>query len=112
LRRPRTGDLSTGRGLDPNPCIEESIGYLIGDADDPQVVRGHYIDNPAADGICDRARALRAAAGKLSGHALGEEPDDVPAINFIADVATVLRAGEDKVWLQTLADRLAEPRPK
>jgi S-DNA-T family DNA segregation ATPase FtsK/SpoIIIE len=88
------------------------IGYLIGDADDPQVVRGHYLDSPAAEGICDRARALRAAAGRLSGHALGEEPDDVPAVNFIADVAAVLRAGEEKVWLQTLADRLAELRPE
>jgi S-DNA-T family DNA segregation ATPase FtsK/SpoIIIE len=33
-------------------------------------------------------------------------------VNFIADVAAVLRAGEEKVWLQTLADRLAELRPE
>jgi S-DNA-T family DNA segregation ATPase FtsK/SpoIIIE len=88
------------------------IGYLIGDADEAQVVRTHYIDNPAAEGICDRARALRAAAGTLSGHALGEEPDDAPAVNFIADVAAVVRSGEARVWLQTLADRLAELRPE
>lgn len=91
---------------------DKGIGYLIGDADDAQVVRGYYLDNPAADKICDRARALRAAAGTLSGHALGEEPDEGPAVNFIADVASVLRAGEERVWLQTLADRLAELRPE
>ncbi|MGH3380228.1 MAG: FtsK/SpoIIIE domain-containing protein [Actinoallomurus sp.] len=91
---------------------DKGIGYLIGDADDPQVVRGHYLDNPAADKICDLARALRAAAGRLSGHALGEDPDEGPVVNFIVDCVSVLRAGEEKVWLQVLADRLAELRPE
>ena len=48
------------------------IGYLVGTSPDAQIVRSYKVDNPAADKICDRARALRAAAGTLTGHAIGD----------------------------------------
>ena len=51
---------------------DKGIGYLVGATDDPQIVRTAYIDGPAAEAIGVRARALREAAGTLSGHALGE----------------------------------------
>ena len=54
---------------------DKGIGYLVGATDDPQIVRTAYIDGPAAEAIGARARALREAAGTLSGHALGEDDD-------------------------------------
>ncbi|MFB4302641.1 cell division protein FtsK [Actinomadura sp. NTSP31] len=92
---------------------DKGIGYLAGEADDPQIVRGYYIDNPAADRIADRARALRKAAGTLTGIAAGEDPtptaDD--GASLLEDLAAVMAPGEDKVHSQVLVDRLAELRP-
>ncbi|MEU4829051.1 cell division protein FtsK, partial [Actinomadura sp. NPDC023710] len=92
---------------------DKGIGYLAGETDDPQIVRGYYIDNPAADRIADRARALRKAAGTLTGHAIGEDttPRDGDGSSLLDDVAAVLLPGEDKVWSETIVTRLAELRP-
>jgi DNA segregation ATPase FtsK/SpoIIIE, S-DNA-T family len=91
---------------------DKGIGYLTGDADDPQVVRSYYIDGPAADRIADRARALRAAAGTLSGYAAGEEDTAAPAASILDDILAVTSADEDKVRSQVIADRLAALRPE
>ncbi|URN09089.1 cell division protein FtsK [Actinomadura madurae] len=92
---------------------DKGIGYLAGEADDPQIVRGYYLDNPAADRIAERARALRKAAGTLTGYAIGE--DTTPAADdgasLLEDLAAVMAPGEDKVHSQVLVDRLAELRP-
>jgi DNA segregation ATPase FtsK/SpoIIIE, S-DNA-T family len=92
---------------------DKGIGYLAGEADDPQIVRGYYIDNPTADRIADRARALRTAAGTLTGLAAGEDPTPAPdqGASLLEDLAAVMAPGEDKVHSQTLVDRLAELRP-
>lgn len=91
---------------------DKGIGYLIGAADEPQIVRGTYLDAPAADRIAQRARALRQAAGTLDGHAVGEHADhSAVQVSVLVDVATVIRPGEDKVWSETVADRLALLRP-
>jgi S-DNA-T family DNA segregation ATPase FtsK/SpoIIIE len=93
---------------------DKGIGLLVGNADDAQIVRSSYVDGPEADRICDRARAIRAAAGTLTGHAAGEETlsstDHGP--NLLADVCEVLPAGQDKVWSETVVDRLADLRPE
>lgn len=92
---------------------DKGIGLLVGNADDAQIVRSSYVDGPDADRISERARAMRAAAGTLTGHAAGEETltgaDSGP--NLLADVCEVLPAGQDKVWSETVVDRLADLRP-
>ncbi|MGH3876499.1 MAG: cell division protein FtsK [Actinophytocola sp.] len=93
---------------------DKGIGLLVGNADDPQITRSAYVDGPDADKIADRARAMRAAAGTLTGYAAGEETltsvNDGP--NLLADLCEVLPAGQDKVWSETVVDRLADLRPE
>ncbi|WP_240686893.1 FtsK/SpoIIIE domain-containing protein [Amycolatopsis suaedae] len=92
---------------------DKGIGYLVGAADDPQIVRSYYIDGPAAETIVGRARTLREKAGTITGHAAGEAPEATgPAHSLIADVAAVLGADETKVWSETIVDRLAALRPE
>jgi S-DNA-T family DNA segregation ATPase FtsK/SpoIIIE len=93
---------------------DRGIGYLAGAADDPQIVRTYYLDNPAADAICERARAAREAAGTLTGLAAGHTPDrrDSTADTLLDDILAVVPAGEAKVWNETVVDRLAELRPE
>ena len=93
---------------------DKGIGYLVGATDDPQIVRTAYIDGPAAEAIGARARALREAAGTLSGHALGEGPDaqeDRPRRSILADIAAVFGPDEDRLWSEVIAQRLAEQWP-
>jgi S-DNA-T family DNA segregation ATPase FtsK/SpoIIIE len=87
---------------------DKGMGYLAGHADDVQVVRSCYVDAPAADVIARRARALREAAGTLSGYALGEQP--TAPISLLDDVLAVMGA-EDRMWSETLAGGLAGLRP-
>lgn len=93
---------------------DKGIGYLVGSADEPQIVRGAYIDAPTADRIADRARAMRQATGTLDGHAIGETTHhgDAAQVSVLVDVATVIRPGEGKVWSEIVADRLAALRPQ
>lgn len=92
---------------------DKGIGYLVGEADDPQICRSFYIDGPAADIIADRARAVRKARGTLSGFAAGEDttPTDDQGTSLLEDVLAVMNPGEDKLHSQTIVDRLAELRP-
>lgn len=95
------------------PKVDAGIGYLVGATPMPKVVRTAYLDTPATQRIADRARALREAAGTLSGHAAGERPEVVtPAYDLLADIAAVVPASEAKVWNETVIDRLAELRPE
>jgi DNA segregation ATPase FtsK/SpoIIIE, S-DNA-T family len=87
------------------------IGYLIGDEADPQIVRSYYVDGPAAETICDRARAARIAAGTLSGQAAGEIDAAAPAASILDDILAVTNPGEDKARSQVVVDRLAQLRP-
>jgi S-DNA-T family DNA segregation ATPase FtsK/SpoIIIE len=89
---------------------DKGIGWLTGETDDPQIVRGCYIDAPAAEKIARRARAARIAAGTLSGYALGDvdEPD---SRDFVADVLDVFGA-DAKLWSETIAERLAGQLPE
>jgi len=92
---------------------DKGIGYLLGAADDPAVVRSAYLDGPAAERVCDRARTLREAAGRLTGHALGEVTATPAAgASLLADILAVVPAGEHKVWSEVVVERLAELRPE
>ncbi|MFP1625678.1 cell division protein FtsK [Streptomyces sp. 5K101] len=92
---------------------DKGIGYLVGAADDPQIVRTYYIDGHTADRICDRARKARIDAGTLSGLAAGVEPERRAAADtLLEDILAVVPAGEAKAWNDVTVDRLAELRPE
>lgn len=93
---------------------DKGIGYLVGAGDEAQIVRSAYLDAPAAEAIAARARALREAAGTLSGHALGDTGEDTearPSRSVLGDVAAVFAPGEDRLWSDVIAARLVEQWP-
>ncbi|HEU5026209.1 MAG TPA: cell division protein FtsK [Spirillospora sp.] len=92
---------------------DRGIGYLAGESDTPQIVRGYYLDGPTADRLADRARAAHKAAGTLTGYAIGEDttPAEGADTSLLDDVAAVLLPGEDKVWSEVIVTRLADLRP-
>jgi S-DNA-T family DNA segregation ATPase FtsK/SpoIIIE len=89
---------------------DKGIFYLAGEGDAPKIVRSFYLDAPAAEKIGLRARSVRAAAGKLTGHAAGIEPDELtgPSYDLLADIAAVVT--EPKVWSEVVVTRLAALR--
>ncbi|MEU9185933.1 cell division protein FtsK [Streptomyces sp. NPDC048484] len=92
---------------------DKGIGYLVGASDDPQIVRGYYMDNPAADAICERARKARVEAGTLTGLAAGQQPERREAVDpLLDDILAVSAADEAKPWNDVTVERLAELRPE
>jgi DNA segregation ATPase FtsK/SpoIIIE, S-DNA-T family len=88
---------------------DAGLGWLRGTGD-PQAVRTYYLDLNATARVCARARAMRQAAGVLSGYALGQD-DAQPARNVLADVLSVFGPGEPGLHWGVLADRLAQRFP-
>ena len=90
---------------------DKGICYFSGEGDAARIVRSFYLDAPAAEKIALRARAIRAAAGKLTGHAAGTEPDELaaPGYDLLEDIAAVVT--EPKVWSEVVVTRLALLRP-
>jgi len=93
---------------------DKGIGYLVGAADDPVIVKSSYLDIPTADTIADRARAHRIAAGRLAGYAAGQTDEEAsgPVVNVLDDVLAVWPTGQDKAWSETITARLADLRPE
>lgn len=60
------------------PEIDAGIGYLVGASATPQVIRAAYLDQPATEHIAQGSRAAREAAGTLTGHAIGAQPERGP----------------------------------
>jgi len=90
------------------PDLDAGIGYLLGAGPGPQVVRTFYLDMHAAERVAVRARALREAAGTLTGHATeqdGEGPRDV-----LTDVLSVFGSDAGLQW-GDVASRLASRFP-
>jgi S-DNA-T family DNA segregation ATPase FtsK/SpoIIIE len=92
------------------------VAYMVGEGDDPVIVRTYYIDAPMAETIADRARAIREAQGRLTGMAAGDEPadtDDSTILDHLMDVwpATDPEWPNGKVWSDVLAERLAKSKP-
>jgi S-DNA-T family DNA segregation ATPase FtsK/SpoIIIE len=88
---------------------DKGICYFAGEGEAPRIVRGFYLDAPAAEKIALRARGLRERAGTLAGHALGQEPETGPAFDLLADLAAVIT--EPKMWSEEIVTRLAALRP-
>jgi DNA segregation ATPase FtsK/SpoIIIE, S-DNA-T family len=90
------------------PEIDAGIGYYVGGSGGPRVVRTYYLDMPATERVAARARALREAAGTITGHALdseGEGPRDV-----LTDILAVFGSDAGLQW-GDLAARLASRFP-
>ncbi len=87
---------------------DAGLGWLKADGD-PQIVRTYYLDLPATEKIAARARAIRQAAGVLSGYALGQDDTEQPR-SFAADVLAVFGT-DQRLWSATIAARLAESLP-
>ncbi|MFP8885021.1 cell division protein FtsK [Streptomyces mangrovi] len=91
---------------------DRGICWMAGEGDEPRIVASAFVDAPAAERIVTRARKLREEWGNITGHAIGEEPDDrAPEFDILADVLAVVPADEDKAWCERIAARLAELRP-
>lgn len=89
---------------------EKGVAYFRGDGAEPLVVRAPFIDAELADELAGKARALRAAAGLLTGEAAGEEP--VVVLDVVADVVRVLAdRARSSAHLSELAEWLGELRP-
>jgi S-DNA-T family DNA segregation ATPase FtsK/SpoIIIE len=89
---------------------DKGIGYLAGEADEPQVIRTYYIDNPTAERIAERARVAREKLGLLTGLAAGQAPER-EAIDVLQDVQRVMGKME-KVRTEDLLAKLGELRPQ
>lgn len=97
---------------------DRGVGYLVGEADDPQIVHTAYIDGPVAEAVVARARTARLTAGRLTGHAAGLDPtpEQDAAESVLDHLVTAWPAASDgtpetRAWCETLADRLAVHRP-
>jgi S-DNA-T family DNA segregation ATPase FtsK/SpoIIIE len=104
---------SYSEGLDASRLLKshKGVGLLKGMTDDSGIVRTYLADGPDADRILTRAKAVREAAGTLSGDAAGEAPAAAALATILDDVAAVLGRGEAKVWSETIVDRLADHSP-
>jgi S-DNA-T family DNA segregation ATPase FtsK/SpoIIIE len=90
--------------------VDAGLGYQVGAAAQPLVVRTFYLNLPDTERAAKRARALREHAGTLSGVALGED-DTAPQRDVLADAAEAL-AGVTGMHWQALADQLARRYPE
>ncbi|PXY23723.1 hypothetical protein BAY59_29220 [Prauserella coralliicola] len=90
---------------------DKGIGFLRGEGSDARIVRGVYTDKPGAKKIVARARALREAAGNITGYAAGQEIDASAArATVLQDVISVFGDGEDRLWSDDVVARLAKLR--
>ena len=103
------------------PKVDAGLGYLKGEENVPRVVRTYYLNDADTERVAKRARALREAAGTLSGAALGEDgrPErrdvltdvlevfgDAPAIHW--DVLAGHLAGRfPERWAETTPDAVS-----
>jgi S-DNA-T family DNA segregation ATPase FtsK/SpoIIIE len=92
------------------PKVDAGLGYLKGEENAPRVVRTYYLNGADTERAAKRARALREAAGTLSGAALGE--DDRPERRDVLTDVLEAFGGDNGLQWPVLADRLAERFPE
>jgi S-DNA-T family DNA segregation ATPase FtsK/SpoIIIE len=104
---------SYSEGLDASKLLKshKGVGLCKGMTDDSGIVRTYLADGRDADTVLTRARTLREDEGTLTGDAVGETTSVRGADAILGDVAAVLGRREDKVWSETVVDRLAELNP-
>ena len=92
------------------PKVDAGLGYLKGEENAPRVVRTYYLNGADTERAAKRARALREAAGTLSGVALSE--DERPERrDVLTDVLEVFGDDNGLQW-PVLAGRLAQRFPE
>lgn len=93
---------------------DKGIGILLGEGDEPRTTLTVDIKGPDAEQLAARARAVRMAAGRLTGYAAGldltPDEDENASGTLLPDVLTAI-GDVDKAWSETIVDRLAELRP-
>jgi len=95
---------------------DKGIGLLVGEGDEPALVRTAYIDSPEAKVIALRARAARKAADRLTGLAAGEEEPDQAHETVIDHLLAVWPRDEHgnpatAAWCADLAESLQGAYP-
>lgn len=96
---------------------DKGITLMVGEGDDPVILRSAFIDAKAAEPIALRARAARHAAGLLTGLAAGEEDQVDTDTGSILDHLLAVWPADDaewptgKVWCEELAGRLSAAQP-
>ncbi|MFI7291426.1 cell division protein FtsK [Streptomyces anulatus] len=92
---------------------DRGICWMAGEGDDPRIVASAFVDAVAAEKVVARARKMREEYGNLTGHAIGQQPENGEAsFDLLADILKVVPADEDKVWNEKVAARLATLRPE
>ncbi|MFE9744051.1 hypothetical protein ACFYOT_04015 [Saccharothrix saharensis] len=110
-------------GMDASKLLRahKGVGILLG-ADDSelaeqggQITRTHLLTSADVEAMCNRGRALRIAAGTLTGMAAGESPTVETTGSVLDDVAaalTAVAAGAAGAHTEVILARLAEMRPE
>jgi len=111
------GSYNAGHDSSRFQRAHKGVGILLGADDSGAVeeavtVRTNRTPIAEIDAVITRARALREAAGTITGHAAGDQCETTAvAGTLLDDILTVVPATEPKVWSETVAARLAELRP-
>jgi DNA segregation ATPase FtsK/SpoIIIE, S-DNA-T family len=84
---------------------DKGVFYFGGEGMRPRIMRAQYIDGPMARAIALRARADRAALGWLTGYAADQ--DMGTEVRSFADDVLAVFGSDDKLWLETIAERLS-----
>jgi len=82
--------------------VDAGLGYQVGAAAQPLVVRTFYLNLPDTERVAKRARQLREHAGTLSGAALGQD-DATPHRDVLADVLDVFGGESGLQWAELTA---------
>ncbi|WP_436232651.1 cell division protein FtsK [Actinacidiphila alni] len=108
-----TGSYKRGVRANLLAWADKGIAWFVGEGSDARVVRSVYLDAVTADALALKLYELRKAAGRLTGHALGEEPEagNSASYDLLSDLLTAVPAGTAKTWSEDIVARLAELRP-
>lgn len=92
---------------------DKGVAYLLGEGSKPQIVRTvDGLDAPAAEKIAEEIRKRRVSAGRLTGHAAGQEMDEeVEQIKLLDDIRQVFGTA-DVMDVASIAAALAKLRPE
>lgn len=89
---------------------DKGVAYYRGEGADALIVRTvHGLDATVADELADKARAMRVAAGLLTGAAANEEMEEAVKVDLLDDVREVMDAegGRARMGLTAIRERLA-----
>lgn len=112
------GSYSAGLDASQFAKAHKGVAILLGTDDNElserggQIVRFHLCNGVTFTQICDRGHELRGRLGLLSGLAAGEDTmaEHTPW-RLLDDILDVFGVGEDRLWSETICERLASAYP-